>query len=58
MALFFELFLIGVGLAMDAFAVSVCKGLAMNKVNKKQAVVIGFHRLVPRRELPKIHYIH
>ena len=37
MALFFELFLIGVGLAMDAFAVSVCKGLAMNKVNKKQA---------------------
>ena len=43
MALFFELFLIGVGLAMDAFAVSVCKGLAMNKVNKKQAVVIGLY---------------
>ena len=43
MALFFELFLIGVGLAMDAFAVFVCKGLAMNKVNKKQAVVIGLY---------------
>ena len=43
MALFFELFLIGVGLAMDAFAVSVCKGLAMNKVNKKQAVVVGLY---------------
>ena len=43
MALFFELFLIGVGLAMDAFAVSVCKGLAMDKVNKKQAVVIGLY---------------
>ena len=38
-----ELFLIGIGLAMDAFAVSVCKGLAMEKVNKKQAEVIGLY---------------
>ncbi|MGN0416038.1 MAG: manganese efflux pump MntP family protein [Agathobacter sp.] len=43
MAVFIELFLIGVGLSMDAFAVSVCKGLAMNKVNKKQAVMIGLY---------------
>ena len=43
MALFIELFLIGVGLSMDAFAVSICKGLAMEKVNKKQAVVIGLY---------------
>lgn len=43
MAVFIELFLIGVGLSMDAFAVSVCKGLAMKKVNKKQAVVIGLY---------------
>jgi putative Mn2+ efflux pump MntP len=28
-----ELFLIGVGLSMDAFAVSVCKGLGMEKIN-------------------------
>lgn len=46
------LFLIGVGLAMDAFAVSICKGLAMRKVNKAQAVVIalffgGFQALMP-----------
>ena len=37
---------------MDAFAVAVCKGLAMRKVNKKQAVVIGlffggFQALMP-----------
>ena len=37
---------------MDAFAGSVCKGLAMRKVNKKQAVVIGlffggFQALMP-----------
>ena len=28
-----ELFLIAVGLSMDAFAVAVCKGLALRKVN-------------------------
>ena len=52
MAAFVELLLIGVGLAMDAFAVSICKGLAMRKVNKKQAVIIGlffggFQALMP-----------
>lgn len=52
MTLFLTLFLIGVGLAMDAFAVSVCKGLAMRKVNPRQAVVIGtffggFQALMP-----------
>ena len=43
MALFIELFLIGVGLSMDAFAVSICKGLGMNKINKKQAFTIGLY---------------
>ena len=43
MALFIELLLMGVGLAMDAFAVSVCKGLGMKKLNKKPAVVIGVY---------------
>lgn len=52
MAIFIELLLMGIGLAMDAFAVSVCKGLAMRKVNKKQAIVIalffgGFQALMP-----------
>lgn len=52
MVFFISLFLIGVGLSMDAFAVSVCKGLAMRKVNKKQALVIGlffggFQALMP-----------
>lgn len=43
MALFIELFLIGVGLSMDAFAVSICKGLGMEKINKKQAFTIGLY---------------
>ncbi len=47
-----ELFLIGVGLSMDAFAVSVCKGLNMRKVNKAHCFVIalffgGFQAFMP-----------
>lgn len=36
-----ELVLIAIGLSMDAFAVSICKGLKMRKMNNKQAVVIA-----------------
>ena len=36
-----ELFLIGVGLSMDAFAVSICKGLNMHKMNYRQATIIA-----------------
>ena len=47
-----EIFLISVGLAMDAFAVAVCKGLKMPKINKKQTSLIalffgGFQGLMP-----------
>lgn len=47
-----ELFLIAVGLAMDAFAVSICKGLNMTKLNYRHSVVIalffgGFQALMP-----------
>lgn len=38
-----ELFLIGIGLAMDAFAVSICKGLSMKKMEWKKAVIIGLY---------------
>ena len=38
---FVELLLIGVGLSMDAFAVAICKGLGMSRLNMKQAAVIA-----------------
>lgn len=38
---FVELLLIAVGLSMDAFAVSICKGLCMKRLNLKQALIIG-----------------
>ena len=34
-----ELLLISVGLAMDAFSVSVCKGLSMKKLDLKGGVI-------------------
>jgi len=47
-----ELLMIAVGLAMDAFAVSLCKGLCMKKLNYRHAVIIaaffgGFQALMP-----------
>jgi putative Mn2+ efflux pump MntP len=47
-----ELILIAIGLSMDAFAVSVCKGLAVNKIKLKNYITIGlwfggFQALMP-----------
>lgn len=39
----FEIIVIGMGLAMDAFAVSVCKGLSMKKMNWKNAIIIALY---------------
>ena len=49
---FFELFLIGIGLSMDAFAVAICKGLGMERINKRDALLLalffgGFQALMP-----------
>ena len=38
---FWELMLLAVGLSMDAFAVAICKGLAMDKVPLQRAAVVG-----------------
>ena len=40
MSLFIEIFLIGVGLSMDAFAVSICKGLSMKEIKKRDVFII------------------
>ena len=47
-----EIILLAVGLSMDAFAVSVCKGLAIPKINLKKAAICGvwfggFQALMP-----------
>lgn len=40
---FVEVLLIGIGLAMDAFAVSIGKGLSMKKMNWKKAIIVGLY---------------
>ena len=47
-----ELFILAAGLSMDAFAVSVCKGLAMPKITVKKTLIVGlwfggFQALMP-----------
>ena len=49
---FLELFLLAVGLSMDAFAVSVCKGLSMQKATIREGAICGawfggFQALMP-----------
>ena len=49
---FWELLLLAVGLSMDAFAVSVCKGLSMPNTGPKEGVICGawfggFQALMP-----------
>lgn len=38
-----ELLIIAVGLSMDAFAVSICKGLSMKTMSWKNAVIVGLY---------------
>lgn len=40
---FTGLLILAIALSMDAFAVSICKGLSMPKLNKKHAVIVGLY---------------
>ena len=47
-----ELFVLAIGLSMDAFAVSICKGLSLGKIQKKHMCIAGlwfggFQALMP-----------
>ena len=49
---YLEIFLTGIALAMDAFAVSICKGIKMPRIRKSHIVIIalffgGFQMLMP-----------
>ena len=48
----FELFILAIGLSMDAFAVSICKGLSLGKIKAKHMCIAGawfggFQALMP-----------
>ena len=52
-----ELFILAVGLSMDAFAVAVCKGLSMQKMNWRHASVIGLYFGGFQAAMPSLGYI-
>ena len=53
-----EIFLIGIGLSMDAFAVAICKGLAMpDKVHKKSALLIALYFGVFQALMPALGWV-
>ena len=39
----FELFVLAIGLSMDAMAVSICKGLSVPKAEKKHMLLVGLY---------------
>ncbi len=56
MGKFVELLLIAVGLSMDAFAVSVCKGLAMKRCTWSKGVIVGLYFGIFQAGMPAIGY--
>lgn len=52
-----SLFLIAVGLSMDAFAVAVCKGLALPRINLKKCFIVGIYFGVFQALMPLIGYL-
>lgn len=53
---FIEVFFIAVGLAMDAFAVSICKGLSMKQINYKKIIIIALYFGIFQAGMPVIGY--
>ena len=51
-----ELFVIAVGLSMDAFAVAVCKGLSMRKMSWKKGVIVALYFGIFQGAMPLIGY--
>ncbi|MCH5184521.1 MAG: manganese efflux pump [Oscillospiraceae bacterium] len=53
---FIELFFIAAGLSADAFAVSVCKGLSVEKVNPFRIIAVGLYFGVFQAVMPLLGY--
>lgn len=52
-----ELFILAIGLSMDAFAVAICKGLSLKKINLANATWVGLWFGVFQALMPLIGYI-
>ena len=52
-----EIILISIGLAMDAFAVSVCKGVQIRKLNYDKMIIVGLYFGSFQAIMPTIGYL-
>ena len=52
-----ELIIISLGLSSDAFAVSICTGLTMDKVTVKKAIIVGLYFGIFQAVMPIIGYL-
>ncbi|HKM00238.1 MAG TPA: manganese efflux pump MntP family protein [Mobilitalea sp.] len=52
----FELFVIAIGVSMDAFAVAICKGLSLKKVTLRNAGIVGLYFGIFQAGMPLIGY--
>lgn len=55
--MFFEVFLIAIGVSMDAFAVAICKGLSFKEYNKKNALIVALYFGFFQALMPLIGYL-
>jgi putative Mn2+ efflux pump MntP len=54
---YLELLIIAIGLSMDAFAVALCKGLAMKKIQLKSCLIVGAWFGIFQGLMPLIGYL-
>ncbi len=52
-----ELIIIAISLAMDAFAVAICKGLALRRFSLKKAIIVGLYFGIAQGVMPLIGYL-
>lgn len=52
-----ELLVIAVGLSMDAFAIAICKGLSVGKIEKKHFIITGLWFGGAQAIMPLIGYL-
>lgn len=52
-----EIIFLSISLAMDAFAVSICKGLSMTKINIKKMLIIGIYFGLFQALMPVLGYL-
>lgn len=52
----YQLVILAISLSMDAFAISICKGLALGRIKARQAAVVGLYFGISQATMPTLGY--